>query len=53
MFRVSYIEEQAVRNLVEKFSANQNRLMKEFLLKDPNKTGEKITRASFQLRNSI
>ncbi len=38
--RVSHVEEQAVRNLIEKFSANKSRLMKEFLLKDPEKTGE-------------
>ncbi|CAF1538503.1 unnamed protein product, partial [Adineta ricciae] len=37
--RVSYVEEQALRNLLEKFSANKSRLMKEFLLKDPNRTG--------------
>jgi hypothetical protein len=39
--RVSYVEEQALRNLLEKFSANKSRLMKEFLIKDPNKTGKK------------
>ncbi len=40
-YRVSYVEEQAVRNLIEKFTANKSRLMKEFLHKDPNKTGKK------------
>ena len=39
-FRVSYVEEQAVKRLLEKFSANENRLMKEFLAKDTNKTGQ-------------
>ena len=40
MIRVSHVEEQALRDLHEKFSANKSRLMKEFLLKDPNKTGK-------------
>lgn len=40
--RVSHVEDQAVRNLIEKFSSNKSRLMKEFLLKDPNKTGKKL-----------
>jgi len=39
--RVSHVEEQAVRNLIEKFSANKSRLMKEFLFNDPDKTGKK------------
>ncbi|CAF1128119.1 unnamed protein product [Rotaria sordida] len=37
--RVSYVEEQALRNLLEKFSANKSRLMKEFRLKDPHQAG--------------
>ncbi|UJR14899.1 hypothetical protein I4U23_001883 [Adineta vaga] len=37
--RVSYVEEQALRNLLEKFSANKSRLMKEFQLIDPKRTG--------------
>ncbi|CAF1555379.1 unnamed protein product [Adineta steineri] len=37
--RVSFVEEQALRNLMEKFSSNKSRLMKEFLIKDPSKTG--------------
>ncbi|CAF4787772.1 unnamed protein product [Rotaria socialis] len=37
--RVSHVEEQALRNLMEKFSANQSRLMKEFRLKDPHQSG--------------
>ncbi|CAM4779520.1 unnamed protein product [Rotaria magnacalcarata] len=36
---VSHVEEQALRNLMEKFSANQCRLMKEFRLKDPHQSG--------------
>ena len=47
MFRVSHIEEQAVRDLMEKFSANQSRLMKEFLLKDPDKTGKRTDAKEF------
>ncbi len=43
MNRVSYVEEQAVRNLIDKFSANKSRLMKEFSMKDPNKTGKEKT----------
>lgn len=38
--RVSYVEDQAVKNLLEKFSANQSRLIKEFSTKDPNQTGK-------------
>lgn len=38
--RVSHVEEQAFRNLNEKFTANKSRLMKEFRLKDPNVTGK-------------
>jgi hypothetical protein len=38
-FRVSHVEEQALRDLIEKFSANKSILMKEYLLKDPNRTG--------------
>ena len=34
------MKEQALRDLHEKFSANKSRLMKEFLLKDPDKTGK-------------
>jgi hypothetical protein len=41
MIRVSHVEEQALQNLFEKFSANKSLLMKEFLLKDSNKTGKK------------
>ncbi|CAF1124254.1 unnamed protein product [Rotaria sp. Silwood1] len=37
--RVSYVEEQALRNLMEKFSANKSRLMKEFRVKDPHQSG--------------
>lgn len=37
--RVSYVEDQAVKSLLEKFSANQNRLMKEFITKDTDQTG--------------
>lgn len=47
MFRVSHIEEQAVRDLMEKFSANQSRLMKEFLLKDPERTGKRTHAKKF------
>lgn len=47
MFRVSHIEEQAVRDLMEKFSANQSRLMKEFLSKDPDKIGKRINVKKF------
>ncbi|CAF4950538.1 unnamed protein product, partial [Rotaria sp. Silwood1] len=36
--RVSYIEEQAIKNLIEKFSVNKNRLMREFALVDRRKT---------------
>jgi hypothetical protein len=42
--RVSHVEEQAIRNLVEKFSANKSRLMKEFTIMDPHNTGKvKVT----------
>ncbi len=39
IIRVSFVEEQALRNLFDKFSANKSRLMHEFLLKDQNRTG--------------
>jgi hypothetical protein len=39
-FRVSYVEEQAIQNLLEKFTANKNRLMKEFAVFDRNNTGK-------------
>jgi hypothetical protein len=39
-FRVSYIEDQAIQNLLEKFTANKNRLMKEFSVLDPDNTGK-------------
>ncbi len=38
--RVSYVEDQAIQNLAEKFSANKSRLMKEFALIDPENTGK-------------
>jgi hypothetical protein len=38
--RVSYVEDQAIQNLAEKFSANKSRLMKEFTLIDPENTGK-------------
>lgn len=38
-FRVSYVEEQAIHNLIEKLTANKNRLMKEFVLLDPQNIG--------------
>ncbi len=38
--RVSYVEEQAIKNLIEKFSANKSRLMKEFTNFDPENTGK-------------
>jgi hypothetical protein len=38
-FRVSYVEEQAIKNLIEKFTANKNRLMKEFTIADIENTG--------------
>lgn len=38
-FRVSYVEEQAIKNLLEKFTVNKSRLMKEFLQVDKKKTG--------------
>ncbi|CAF4144328.1 unnamed protein product, partial [Rotaria sordida] len=37
--RVSYVEEQAIQNLLEKFSVNQNRLIREFAVVDRKKTG--------------
>ncbi|UJR31789.1 hypothetical protein I4U23_019267 [Adineta vaga] len=37
--RVSYVEDQAIQNLTEKFSANKSRLMKEFQLVDQENTG--------------
>ncbi|CAF3894546.1 unnamed protein product [Adineta steineri] len=37
--RVSYVEDQAIQNLAEKFSVNKSRLMKEFALVDPANTG--------------
>ena len=33
-----------MRNLLEKFSASKSRLMREFLLKDPRKTGKIVAR---------
>lgn len=38
-FRVSNVEDQALQNLVEKFTANKSRLMKEFALVDVENTG--------------
>lgn len=38
--RVSHVEEQAIRNLNEKFTANKSRLMKEFTSLDPDNTGD-------------
>ena len=37
--RVSYVEEQALKNLVEKFSANKSRLLEVFVRHDPDQTG--------------
>ncbi|CAF1453730.1 unnamed protein product [Rotaria magnacalcarata] len=37
--RVSYVEEQAIKNLIEKFSVNKSFLMKEFLQVDKKRTG--------------
>lgn len=42
VFRVSYVEEQAIQNLTEKLTANKNRLMKEFAFVDPQNTGETL-----------
>lgn len=39
-FRVSYVEEQAIHNLIDKLTANKNRLMKEFSSIDTQNTGE-------------
>lgn len=36
---MSYVEEQAIKNLLEKFTVNKSRLMKEFLQVDKKKTG--------------
>ncbi|CAF0723603.1 unnamed protein product [Didymodactylos carnosus] len=38
--RVSRVEEHALRNLIEKFHANEGLLMKKFLQHDPNGTGK-------------
>ena len=37
--RVSYVEEQAMKNLIEKFTANKSQLMEEFKRRDPKHTG--------------
>ena len=41
LLRISYVEEQAIKALLEKFNVNRDRLMKEFILLDPTKTGTK------------
>ena len=38
--RVSYVEDQALKDLIEKFTANKSRLMKEFTIFDPENTGK-------------
>lgn len=44
--RVSYVEEQALKNLVEKFSANKSRLLEVFVRHDPDQTGATRTAIS-------
>lgn len=53
--RVSYVEDQAIKNLAEKFTANKSRLMHEFQLFDVQNTGilKQLMCAYSRMRTSI